>query len=100
SALYKYNWPGNIRQLQNCMESACVMCSGTKITLEDLPPSISEYQGEGSISVPFGITLEEADKIIIQQNLAANKGNKSRTAEILGIERKTLNRKLGSTAED
>ena len=100
SALYKYNWPGNIRQLQNCMESACVMCSGTKITLEDLPPSISEYQGEGSISVPFGITIEEADKIIIQQNLAANKGNKSRTAEILGIERKTLNRKLGSTAED
>ena len=76
------------------------MCSGTKITLEDLPPSISEYQGEGSISVPFGITLEEAEKIIIQQNLAANKGNKSRTAEILGIERKTLNRKLGSTAED
>lgn len=100
SALYKYNWPGNIRQLQNCIESACVMCSDTKVTLEDLPPSISEYQGEGSISVPFGITLEEAEKIIIQQNLAANKGNKSRTAEILGIERKTLNRKLGSTAED
>ncbi|WP_407834455.1 helix-turn-helix domain-containing protein [Treponema porcinum] len=46
------------------------------------------------------MTLEEAEKIIIQQNLAANKGNKSRTAEILGIERKTLNRKLGSTAED
>lgn len=94
SALYKYDWPGNIRQLQNCIESACVMCSGTEISLEDLPPSISEYKGDGTISVPTGITLEEAEKIIIRQNLAANKGNKSKTAELLGIERKTLNRKL------
>lgn len=96
SALYKYDWPGNIRQLQNCIESACVMCSGTEISLEDLPPSISEYKGDGMISVPTGITLEEAEKIIIRQNLAANKGNKSKTAELLGIERKTLNRKLGA----
>lgn len=96
SALYKYDWPGNIRQLQNCIESACVMCSGTEISLEDLPPSISEYKGDGTISVPTGITLEEAEKIIIRQNLAANKGNKSKTAELLGIERKTLNRKLGT----
>lgn len=96
SALYKYSWPGNIRQLQNCIESACVMCSGTEITLEDLPPSISEYKGDETIAVPTGITLEEAEKIIIRENLAANKGNKSKTAEILGIERKTLNRKLGT----
>ncbi|MDE5897677.1 MAG: sigma-54 dependent transcriptional regulator [Treponemataceae bacterium] len=103
SALYKYDWPGNIRQLRNCMESAVVMCSGTEITLEDLPPSVSQCSADASISIPMGITLEEAEKALIVQNLAANKGNKSKTAEILGIERKTLHRKLqkyGMEAED
>lgn len=95
SALYKYNWPGNIRQLVNCIESAVVMCSGDEIKIDDLPPGISDYAGEDSISIPLGISLEEAEKMIIEQNLAFNKGNKSKTAEILGIERKTLSRKLG-----
>lgn len=94
SALFRYNWPGNIRQLQNCIESAVVMSNGNEITLEDLPLSISEYSGDETISIPIGVTLEEAEKTLIQQNLAANKGNKSKTADILGIGRKTLHRKL------
>lgn len=44
--------------------------------------------------IPSGITLAEAEKMLIQQNLAALKGNKSKTAEVLGIGRKTLHRKL------
>ncbi|MBQ3837923.1 MAG: sigma-54-dependent Fis family transcriptional regulator, partial [Treponema sp.] len=48
-----------------------------------------------SITIPAGSTLEEAEKIVIEQTLAANKGNKSKTAELLGIGRKTLQRKLG-----
>lgn len=94
SALYKYNWPGNIRQLRNCIESAVVMCSGREITLEDLPPSVSGASDTDMISIPVGITLAEAEKILIQQNLAVNKGNKSKTADILGIGRKTLHRKI------
>lgn len=94
SALYKYNWPGNIRQLRNCIESAVVMCSGSEITLEDLPPSVSGASDTDMISIPVGITLAEAEKILIQQNLAVNKGNKSKTADILGIGRKTLHRKI------
>jgi len=94
AALYKYDWPGNIRQLQNCMESAVVMCSGNEITLDDLPPTISQSSADAVINVPVGITLDDAEKMIIQQNLAANKGNKSKTADILGIGRKTLHRKL------
>ena len=93
-ALYKYNWPGNIRQLRNCIESAVVMCSGSEITLEDLPPSVSGASDTDMISIPVGITLAEAEKILIQQNLAVNKGNKSKTADILGIGRKTLHRKI------
>lgn len=94
SALYKYGWPGNIRQLRNCVESAVVMCSGSQISLEDLPPTIRGAAEASVIQVPMGITLAEAEKIIIQQNLAANQGNKSKTADVLDIGRKTLHRKL------
>ena len=95
SALYKYDWPGNIRELRNCIESAVVMCSGNEITLDDLPPSISNATAAENIVVPAGSTLEEAERIVIEQTLAANKGNKSKTADALGIGRKTLQRKLG-----
>ena len=94
AALYKYDWPGNIRQLRNCIESAVVMCGGTEIGVEDLPANISQSTAADSISIPAGISLASAEKIIIGQTLAANRGNKSRTAEILGIGRKTLHRKL------
>ncbi|MBR1536529.1 MAG: sigma-54-dependent Fis family transcriptional regulator [Treponema sp.] len=94
NALYKYDWPGNIRELQHCVESAVVMASGNEITFEDLPPSVSRGSKIETISVPVGITLEEAEKILITENLAANKGNKSKTAQVLGIGRKTLHRKL------
>ena len=94
AALYKYDWPGNIRQLRNCMESAVVMCSRREIALDDLPPTISQSGQEASVAIPLGIPLEEAERTLILQNLAANKGNKTKTADILGIERKTLHRKL------
>lgn len=94
SAIFNYSWPGNIRELRNCIESAVVMCSGDEIKLEDLPPTVSKLAGESSISIPANSTLDEAEKIIILQTLAANKNNKSKTADLLGIGRKTLHRKL------
>ncbi len=103
SALYKYDWPGNIRQLRNCMESAVVMCAGDTLTLDDFPPTISQYTAQDLVQIPNGMTLEEAEKIYIQESLAANQGNKSKTAEVLGIGRKTLHRKLeewGGSAEE
>lgn len=95
AAMLKYNWPGNIRELKNCVESAVVMCSGNEITIEDLPNSIQAKNQEKSIIIPMGITMEEAEMIIIQETLAANNGNKTKTADVLGIGRKTLHRKLG-----
>ena len=94
SALIKYNWPGNIRELKNCIERAVVMCTGDEIKMEDLPSSIRAQSEEKTISIPIGISMEEAEKIIIQENLAANNNNKSKTADILGIGRKTLHRKI------
>ena len=94
AAMIKYSWPGNIRELKNAVESAVVMCTGDEIKMEDLPRSLRSQGEEKVITIPIGITMDEAEKIIIQENLAANKGNKSRTADILGIGRKTLHRKL------
>ncbi len=96
AAMFKYDWPGNIRELRNCMESAVVMCSGDEICMEDLPPSIKESTAADTLVIPLGITYEEAEKIIIQQNLAANRNNKSKTADVLGLSRKTLQRKLAA----
>ncbi len=94
SAVYGYDWPGNIRELQHCVEIAVVMAGGDEIQLEDLPPSVRKGSRTRTISIPVGIPISEAEKIIIQENLSFNNGNKSKTADILGIGRKTLHRKL------
>ncbi len=95
SAILKYSWPGNIRELRNCVESAVVMCTGDEIKIEDLPASVREKGEEKVISIPIGMSLDEAEMVIIQENLAACNGNKTKCADILGIGRKTLHRKLG-----
>jgi len=93
-ALYNYSWPGNVRELRNCIESAVVMMKGTILSLEDLPPHIGQISGGQSLKLSPGISLAEGEKEIIRSALNMNKGNKSKTAEILGIGRKTLHRKI------
>jgi DNA-binding NtrC family response regulator len=97
AAIYAYDWPGNVRELRNCMESAVVMAKGPVITADDLPPTLRRKSEEGWIRIPLGTSLEDAEKIIIRDTLTFLQGNKSKTAEILSIGRKTLHRKL--TAE-
>jgi DNA-binding NtrC family response regulator len=94
SLLSRYDWPGNVRQLRNIIEGAVILATGTTITVDDLPPTISGVSSTETISVPVGTTMAEAEKIVILHNLAANKGNKSKTADVLEIGRKTLHRKL------
>lgn len=93
-ALNSYRWPGNIRELRNVIESSVVMSRGQYIRLEDLPPQVTDRDDENGIRVPLGIPMAEAEKLILRANLNAMGGNKSRTAEILGIGRKTLHRKI------
>ena len=93
-ALLAYDWPGNIRELRNCIESAVVLARGTIIEVEDLPQQIGRSEGGGSVSIDVGITLAEAEQKLIISTLAQCGGNKTRAAEVLGIGRKTLHRKL------
>lgn len=94
SALYRYQWPGNIRELRNTIESAVVLSKDDIITLDDLPPHLSEGSDDEYIRIPVGTTMADAEREIIRATLAAEGGNKSRAAEVLGIGRKTLHRKL------
>ncbi|MDR1147559.1 MAG: sigma-54 dependent transcriptional regulator [Spirochaetaceae bacterium] len=96
SCLFNYDWPGNVRELRNCIESAVVMCKGHFITEEDLPPTIRNAIESDWIRIPSGATMEKAEEIIIRETLAAQKGNKSITAKILNIGRKTIHRKLSN----
>ena len=92
NAIYNYDWPGNIRQLRNCIESAVVMTSDNILHFEDLP---FKEKGETEvIKIPIGSTMENAEKEIIIKTLNHENNNKKRASDILGIGRKTLYRKL------
>jgi DNA-binding NtrC family response regulator len=92
--LYAYPWPGNVRELRNCIESAVVMSKSNIITVDDLPPHIHGEAAEDLLRVSAGASLAEVEKEAIRATLALHNGNKTRAAEVLGIGRKTLHRKL------
>ncbi len=94
AALYNYPWPGNVRELRNCMESAIVMAKSNIITTDDLPPYIGSQSDENYVKIPAGTTLTNVEKEIIEFTLNQCNGNKSKAAEVLGIGRKTLHRKI------
>ena len=71
-----------------------VMSRTRLITEEDLPPGINKTNDEGWIRIPLGTSMEEAEKTIIRETISALKGNQSKAAEMLGIGRKTIHRKL------
>ncbi|MDR1143991.1 MAG: sigma-54 dependent transcriptional regulator [Spirochaetaceae bacterium] len=99
AAIYGYDWPGNIRELRNCMESSVVMAKGSVITEADLPPTVRAKSEEAWIRIPLGATMDASEKIIIRDTLSYFSGNKSKAAEVLRIGRKTLHRKLAEWDE-
>ncbi|MCL1992823.1 MAG: sigma-54 dependent transcriptional regulator [Spirochaetes bacterium] len=96
--LYGYEWPGNIRELRNCIENAVVMCRHNIITVEDLPPALRSDSDEGWIRIALGSSFEECERVIIRDTLSFCGGNKSKTAQMLNLGRKTLLRKLAEYA--
>ncbi|MFA5468827.1 MAG: sigma-54 dependent transcriptional regulator, partial [Sphaerochaetaceae bacterium] len=94
SAMLAYDWPGNIRELGNCVESAVVLASQPLIDLDDLPAAIKSASLEERVIIPVGTSLEQAEKALIIATLVAEGGNKSKAAETLGLARKTLYRKI------
>ncbi len=88
-----YNWPGNIRELMNCIESAVVMSLTDEITVESLPPFLSLKPMKQSAS-KTPENLFDIEKKAIFDALNKSGGNKTETAKVLGIGLRTLYRKL------
>jgi two-component system response regulator HydG len=88
-----YNWPGNIRELINCVESSVVMARGDFITPESLPPYLFYKQNEEDIR-KSGESLYEIERQTILNALSRVRGKKTEAAKLLGIGLRTLYRKL------
>jgi DNA-binding NtrC family response regulator len=89
-AMQEYSWPGNVRQLQHMMERLTILAPGGRIDEAAVKQAIEQMDSRDSASD----TLADTEAEQIRRVLAATNGNKSRAAKILGIERKTLYRKL------
>jgi len=86
-----YHWPGNVRELENLVQRLVVMCDGSVIDIPDLPPHM---RFSARHRAGLNRTLAEVEAEHIRNVLASVDGNKTRCAEILGIDRKTLREKL------
>jgi two-component system response regulator HydG len=96
--LVSYAWPGNVRELQNCVERAVTLARFEEITIDDLPEKIVAFTPSHMVVAgddPSELApLEEIERRYVLRVLEAVGGNKSVAARVLGIERKTLYRKL------
>lgn len=93
--LAEYDWHGNVREVENAIEHAAVLCEGNRITPDDLPAAMrksptAEMSGVASSTLP----LEEMEKRSIMSALKKTGGNQTRAAELLGITRRTLGYRL------
>jgi len=107
-ALQRYAWPGNVRELRNLLERASVLAGEGEIRSEHLPQSLTGAEAEPprralgpipSFTFNVGATLEQAERELIRITLTYTKNNRTRAAEILGINQKTLYNKLKEYGE-
>ena len=95
--LLTYDWPGNIRQLRNVRESAVLLPPGDTLTagVLSLPAGGANRQTAGDgLYVPDNMTLTEIEKRVLEQSLLRCQGNRTLTAEKLGLSRRTIQRKI------
>ena len=96
--LLAYEWPGNVRELENCIERAVALARFDQITVEDLPEKLRGYRAGSFVATANDpteiVTMEELERRYILRVFKLVGNNKSRAAEVLGIDRRTLYRKL------
>lgn len=94
--LMRYDWPGNVRELANCIERAVVLTQFDHLTVEDLPENLQRYRSPDTAlsGVPESCSLEELERLHIERTLKRFDNNKSQASQVLGIDRRTLYRKL------
>jgi transcriptional regulator with PAS, ATPase and Fis domain len=98
--LMGHEWSGNVRELENTIESILVINHPEVIDLPQLPKEMREgKERPGVIPIRIGTPLEEVEREMLIQTLKATKGNKRRAAELLGINVRTIHRKMEELGE-
>ena len=93
--LQNYSWPGNVRELKNTIERVVIMHPGVKISASDLPPHSKEEPPAASFRFPsFKEATDAYHREFIQKKLAEAEGNVSRAAELMGVDRSHLYRRM------
>jgi DNA-binding NtrC family response regulator len=96
--LLAYEWPGNVRELQNCMERAVALTQFEQLTVDDLPEKVREYRATQLVLPTENpselLSLDELERRYMLRVLRAMNGNKTLTAQVLGLDRRTLYRRL------
>jgi DNA-binding NtrC family response regulator len=100
--LVGYQWPGNVRQLEHCLEQAVVLCDGDRVDVDVLPLAdpMPGDEPEESVHLKAGLTLRQVEQEYVLRTLRDTGGNRTRTARILGISLRCLQYKLKAYAED
>ncbi len=100
--LVAYDWPGNVRELENSIERAMALCGSGEILPAHLPAKVINYQPQrldlSSTVATEMITLDEMERRYVRQVLASVNGNKTHAARVLGIDRRSLYRRLETPA--
>jgi two-component system response regulator HydG len=102
--LLSYDWPGNVRELANCTERAVALTQSEELQLEDLPDKIREHSST-QLVLPTDnpaelLSLDELERRYVSRVLRAMNGNKTLTAQVLGLDRRTLYRRLERYGEE
>jgi DNA-binding NtrC family response regulator len=96
--LSSYEWPGNVRELENSMERAVALAQSDHISMDDLPERIRNYRSDRFVveadDTADVVPVDELERRYVVRVLALVRGNKSRAAQLLGFDRRTLYRKL------
>jgi DNA-binding NtrC family response regulator len=93
--LQQYNWPGNAREIENCMHRAFLTCRGDQLQVEDLSLNkVSEPSCTGGNEIRAGISIRDMEQALIKQTIKHVKGNRTEAAKLLGISIRTLRNKL------
>jgi len=100
--LIAYAWPGNVRELANILERAVALCDHETLLPEDLdfPSGESGIDALLSESARSSIPLADLERLYVRRVLESHGGNKSSAAKVLGIDRRTLYRRLNGSPEN
>ncbi len=99
-AMCAWRWPGNVREIENAVERAVVLCRGDQIGLEDLPPTVRGESGRRRLTFEVGTPLAHIERTMITETLRYVHGDKGLAASLLGITARTIYRREAEWSQE